>query len=104
MIGRRSHEDELYALNNRLAVIARERERERRKLEQALAERERAYWHLRKLQELLPMCMDCHDIRPEGSWVGIADYLRENGILVSHGLCDPCCERRAAGLDDRPVE
>ena len=91
--------EELHALNNRLAVMARERERERRALERALAERDRAYWHLRRVQELLPVCMDCHAVRPEGSWQNLMDYFQANEIPVTHGLCDVCAARRHDEMD-----
>ena len=57
--------EELHALNSRLAVMARERER--RALERALAERDRAYWHLRRVLELLPVCMDCQRSGPKAA-------------------------------------
>ena len=104
-------DEELHALNNQLAVMVRERERQARRLAQvaaqlqaALDDRERLFWHLRKLQEMLPICMDCGEIRAgeTGQWVGVAEYLRQNDIQLTHGLCPPCEEARRADLAAPP--
>ena len=93
---------ELHALNNRLAVMARERERGRRALERAIAERDLAYEHLRRVQDCLPICMDCHAVRSAGSWQSLMDYFRANDIPLTHGLCDACAARRHEELDRAP--
>lgn len=99
-------EEVLHTLNNELVVSVRARERQARKLARVaeelratLEERDRLHWHLRKLQELLPVCMDCHGVRPEGKWIDLTRYLRDNDIAVSHGLCPPCESLRMQQLD-----
>ena len=98
--------DELHELNNQLAVIARERTRALRELEEtaaalraALDERDRLNWHLKRLTEFLHVCMDCGDVKPDRNWIGLTDYLRENDIAMSHGLCPACERRRVAEID-----
>lgn len=90
--------DELMKLNNELAVMARERarrerelERIRDELEEALEDLRTSYWHLQKIQEVLPICMGCGKIKTSGAqWATVADYLRENEIFLSHGYCPQC--------------
>ncbi len=92
--------DQLLRLNNELSVLSREnarRSREleaaRRKLEETLAELENSHWHLRKIQENIPLCMRCGKMKTgEAEWASLVDYLRSNEILVSHGYCPTCSE------------
>lgn len=101
--------EELTRLNNELAVLARERARQGRALERArdraeatLSELETSFWHLRKVQEVLPFCMACGKVRtdPE-TWLPLVEYLHQNDILVSHAFCPPCAEdwARREGLE-----
>ena len=98
--GDRTAADELMRLNNELATMARERarrerelERTRQKLQAALDEIETSYWHLQKIQEVLPLCMQCGKVKTdEARWQTVADYLRENEIFLSHGYCPGCAE------------
>ena len=90
--------EELMRLNNELATMARERARRERELERVRAELQSAlddlrtsYWHLQKIQEYLPVCMDCGKVKAQGArWQTIVDYLRENEIFMSHGSCPEC--------------
>ena len=95
----RDLKEELQALSAELAVAARENARQARALKRALEERDRLYWHLRRVQELLPICMDCDAVRPEGEWMGLAEYLRRNEIAMSHGLCPTCADRRMGDIE-----
>lgn len=92
--------DALYAANNELAQLARENARQLRELEEAVAARERAEWALRRLGEVLPICMTCHAVSEDGAWGGILDFLVESGVPLSHGYCPPCAEAAlaAAGI------
>lgn len=93
-------EEELFGLNQELAVAVREAARKRRELaatkeelETTLEELRNSYWHLKKVQEVIPVCMHCGRIRGSGaSWDALVDYLRQNSIFVSHGLCPDCRE------------
>lgn len=90
--------DELLRLNNELSVLSRENARRSRELEaarseleRALAELESSYWHLRKIQENIPVCMRCGRMKTgEAEWESLVDYLRSNEIFVSHGYCPTC--------------
>ncbi len=92
--------EELLMLNNELSVLSRENARRNRELESArreladaLAELESSYWHLRKIQEHMPLCMRCGKMKTgEAEWESLVDYLRSNDILVSHGYCPACAD------------
>lgn len=94
-------EEQLLDVNRELAVVSREEARRAReltrtkeKLQDALAELENSYWHLKKVQEVLPVCMHCGRIRSDdASWEDVVEYLKKNSIFVSHGLCPRCEER-----------
>jgi hypothetical protein len=100
---------ELMRMNNELATMARERarlerllEKTRRDLEHALEELQTSYWHLQKVQEVLPICMGCGKIKgDEVNWQTLADYLKDNEIFLSHGYCPSCAAGFLAehGLD-----
>jgi len=92
------HAGQLMQLNNDMAVISRERARQSRELaaaKQHLSETLEAirttHWHLKRIQEHLPVCMECGKIKVDSSrWASLVDYLKANDILVSHGCCPDC--------------
>ena len=102
------YDAELFGLNNELAVLARENSRRGRDLVDAKAklqeihdELNRTHWHLRKIAEVLPMCVECGNVKAgEGDWQTVAEYLRENSLFLSHGCCPACLAgaRRDLGL------
>ena len=72
----RAFQEEWLHMNNQLAVLSRENARRGKELEgakagleQALRDLEGSYWHLKKIQEVLPICMDCGRVKA-GSRVG----------------------------------
>lgn len=91
--------EELMRLNSELSNLARERARRQRELERtqgeleaALEELRTSYWHLQKIQEVLPLCMSCGKVKTsEAEWDSVVDYLKANQIFLSHGYC-PACE------------
>ena len=101
--------DELMRVNNDFATMTRELARRGRELERThgqlavkLEELESSYWHLRKIQEVMPICMGCGQVKSDGSrWESVVDYLKSNNIFLSHGYCPPCAGRvaRDYGLD-----
>ena len=113
---RRLH-DEMTRTNNDLAVLAREREAQRRELHEANVELARvhgelssalqtlesSHWHIQRIHELLPMCLDCGEVKSgDGTWQSVRDFLMENATspFLSHGYCPACAARVLASLDD----
>ena len=94
----------LVEINNELAVLAREDarrkdelDRARNDLQRTLDELNASHWHLRKIQEVLPICMDCGKVRAgAGGWESVVDYLKENSLFLSHGFCPECEVRMLA--------
>jgi hypothetical protein len=101
---------ELLQVNNEFATLTRELARKSRELERTrdelsatLKDLETSYWHLRKIQEVMPVCMGCGQLKTDGSrWQSVVDYFRSNEIFLSHGYCPPCAEgiAREFGLED----
>lgn len=70
-------------------------------LRAALVDLQESHWHLRRLQELLPMCMVCRKVRTgEEYWESVERYLLENSDFLTHGLCPECLATMEAGLDE----
>lgn len=97
----------LLRLNNELAALSRENLRKSRELEAArqklaetLRELKESYWHLKKVQEVIPICMKCQRIRSgDKSWDDVAEYFRQNDIFLSHGLCPSCADEYMEEVD-----
>jgi heme-degrading monooxygenase HmoA len=86
--------NELLELNNRWALLARENEKNVRALRQALADLDQSHWHLRKIQETLPICMYCGKVKTgDAQWEGVVEYLKANSLFLSHGCCPACLDR-----------
>lgn len=92
--------ENLLHLNNELAVLNRENARQARELEQTKAQLEKtlkdletSHWHLRKLQEVLPICMECGKVKAGAEWESVVDYLKKNALFLSHGYCPACLEQ-----------
>jgi PAS fold len=84
-------EDNLFAIANELAVSGRERTRRIRFLTDELATHERSHWHLRRDQDVLPICMNCNRVRAvDGEWEDLGLFLRRSTDFLSHGYCDRC--------------
>lgn len=98
---------QLVQLNNELATVARERARESKELARARAELQQvhdelkgSYWHLRKIQEVLPICMECGKVKVgEAKWDSVVDYLKKNSLFLSHGYCPDCAEKALLALE-----
>lgn len=90
--------DTMLELNNDFARLNREHVRVQRELAQsrdelsrALKELQTSYWHLRKIQEVLPICMGCNRVKTDtASWQDVAEYLKSNSLFLSHGYCPEC--------------
>lgn len=85
-------------LNNTISTLARENARKSNELKRqseelraTLHELDNSYWHLKKIQELLPICMICNKVKSgTNQWEDIAEYLKKNSLFLSHGLCPDC--------------
>jgi heme-degrading monooxygenase HmoA len=107
----RRMQDELLEMNNRLAVLARENAqksvelaRVNAELAATLEELDRSYWHLRRVQEVLPICLGCNKVKTsEMGWEELADYLRAHALFLSHGFCPDCAARHLASRTEAPA-
>jgi response regulator RpfG family c-di-GMP phosphodiesterase len=60
-------------------------------LNRALEDLRTSHWHLRRLQELLPICAYCGKVRTgEDYWQSVGTYLAENSDFLTHGVCPEC--------------
>jgi len=83
--------EEMIELNGELTALSRESTKQKVRLARALAELETSYWHIRRIQEVLPICMNCNRVKTETSrWEDVAEYLKRNSLFLSHGYCPPC--------------
>jgi hypothetical protein len=85
-----SAEVQLTQLNNELAVLARENARRGKQLQASLHDLENSHWRLKKIQELLPICMECGKVKTDTGWEELLHYLRSNAPFLSHGYCPDC--------------
>lgn len=91
-------QEQLLQINNQATVLIRDLSRQMRAFDKAkcvveemLEELRTSYWHLRKLQEVLPVCMNCGKIKSsETNWEQIVHYLKQNNVLLSHSYCPAC--------------
>lgn len=69
-------------------------------LEQALANLQNSFWHLRKIQEVLPICLGCSKVKTvDSNWQELVDFMKQNTSFLSHGYCPECFEKLRARLD-----
>lgn len=106
--GERALQAELLELNSQLTVLTRENTRKGKLLEGLAAELQRAldelhssYWHVRKIREVLPICMDCGKVNvaeasAEAEWEDVVEYLKKHTGFLSHAYCPECAERAMA--------
>lgn len=94
---------ELMELSSELARITRERAKVAAELSAALEALRESHWHVKKIQEFLPICAQCHRVPAgevgEGEWRHLVSFLADNGLLMTHGYCPECEERAMAGID-----
>lgn len=77
----------LVDLNNQLAVSARENARQKRELEES-------NWQLKKIGELLPICMECGKVKTGVSeWEELRTFFQAHSEFLSHGYCPQCADR-----------
>ncbi len=91
---------ELREINSELTVLARERERQNRtiqaarlELEKTLHELSTLYWHMRKIGEVLPICMKCGKVQSEEArWEDLIAFMQNRFPFLSHGYCPGCAD------------
>lgn len=83
-----------HVVNSReLTRRTRELEHARERLQAAVEELENSYWHLKKIQEVLPICMGCEKVKTsDATWEDVVDYLQQNALFLSHGYCPDCAQ------------
>lgn len=76
----------------RLTLIdATHRRQYERELLEARRRAEEAFEHVRRLQELMPICAWCRRVRSDdGYWEEVGAYLAARGASVTHGICADC--------------
>jgi phosphoserine phosphatase RsbU/P len=72
-----------------------------RTLKQRVSELQRALDDVRRLKQLLPICMYCKSVRDDKDyWRKIEEYIHtETGADVSHGICPVCMEKLKQGKE-----
>jgi len=95
----RELEEQLQSLNAELVVLARENARQARAIKAANKELHEAHWHIKKIAQVLPMCLVCRKVRtgPQ-TWEDIVCYLLRSTDFLSHGYCAGCADRLIADL------
>ncbi|MBI5394293.1 MAG: CHASE3 domain-containing protein [Verrucomicrobia bacterium] len=70
------------------------------KLGGKLMELERLHWLISKVEDVLPICMGCGKVKTSAtSWKDIAQYLKDNKLLLSHGYCPECLPKVKAQFE-----
>jgi hypothetical protein len=100
----RRMKEELLDLTRELVESNRGRAKVARELERTLTELRSSHWHIRRIQEFLPTCCVCQNVRvspdEEGAaWRSLSSFLAEQGLLMSHGYCPKCEAKMLADLD-----
>jgi response regulator RpfG family c-di-GMP phosphodiesterase len=69
-------------------------QRENKTLQTAYEQLDKSFWHLRKIQEVLPICLGCGKVKTtESSWEDVVSFLQKNSMFLSHGYCPECAEK-----------
>jgi hypothetical protein len=72
-----------------------------RQMQAALDDLQSMYWHVRKMQEYLPICMQCGKVKAsETTWTDAATFLQKQASFLTHGCCPSCADRFLADLAD----
>jgi hypothetical protein len=67
--------------------------KEQQRLEQTIKKLQSALAEVKTLKGLLPICSKCKNIRDDGYWKRLEEYIEENSDAnFSHGLCPDCAE------------
>jgi len=67
---------------------------ENKVIKEAHEQLQNSFWHLRKIQEVLPICMGCGKVQANNSsWEDVVQYLKNNALFLSHGYCPECAKK-----------
>jgi adenylate cyclase len=70
-------------------------------LKEAYDQLDKSFWHLRKIQEVLPICIECGKVKTsDSSWEDVVNYLRKNSMFLSHGYCPECYAKALAEIKE----
>jgi response regulator RpfG family c-di-GMP phosphodiesterase len=62
---------------------------------------DKSFWHLRKIQEMLPICMECGKVKTaDSSWEDVVSFLKKNTRFLSHGYCPECYAKAVAEFNE----
>lgn len=89
---------QLIELHDQTSVLMRDVSKQLKELKAAktqvetmLHELRDSYWHLRKLGEVLPICLNCGKIKSvDMAWERVTEFLKKNALPLSHGYCPEC--------------
>jgi heme-degrading monooxygenase HmoA len=103
---------QIIEINNEMAVLLREHAAAnkdlaaaKRDLEKALQEITTLYWQIRKVREVLPMCLKCGKVQSgETHWEDLADFMIERFPFLSHGYCPDCAARERVDDGETGIE
>jgi response regulator RpfG family c-di-GMP phosphodiesterase len=71
-------------------------------LKAAYDQLDKSFWHLRKIQEVLPICMNCGKVKTsDSSWEDVVSFLKGNSMFLSHGYCPECADKMMRRLKKR---
>ena len=88
--------EQLQVLNADLAALTRENVRLAAEVASAHRELRDAHWHIDKIAEVLPMCLECRRVQTcPDVWEDVATYLTRHSQFLSHGYCSSCAARLA---------
>ena len=95
---------QLIDLNNELTRLTREIQQKnyqlteaRDRLAHAIEERDKSYWFIKKIRDVLPICLGCHKVKPSGTtWEDLEEFLQNNTNFLSHGYCPECLAKYKA--------
>jgi len=67
---------------------------ENQTLKAAYEQLDKTFWHLKKIQEVLPICMECGKVKTtDSSWEDVVGFLKKHSLFLSHGYCPECADK-----------
>jgi len=73
-------------------------------LKAAYDQLDKSFWHLRKIQEVLPICVMCGKVKTsDSSWEDLVKYVRDNSRFLSHGYCPECFKKAVTEINDNLI-